>query len=147
MGGIVFDEMLSRQIVGLWNEGHSSGWIARELGMTRNTVMGLISRARNRGWSVSRKKSDQMSNIKSLRDGRPLTQTHRRIHPQRSPSPRVPHIIKRREIKPPRVEANEAIPENSSFHFSRKPEPSKSELRAMLAQALANTAALTISTD
>ena len=41
-----------RKIVAMWNEGHSSGSIGRELGITRNAAIGVVHRMQKIGYAV-----------------------------------------------------------------------------------------------
>jgi len=44
-----------KKIVDMWNAGASSGDIAHEVNRTRNSVIGILTRLREKGYSVDRK--------------------------------------------------------------------------------------------
>ncbi len=46
-------EKRNKQIIALWNNGHTSGEVAAALGITRNAVMGIVHRAQKNGEAKS----------------------------------------------------------------------------------------------
>ena len=127
---------LTEKILSLWPD-HSSGWIAHELGLTRNQVMGRVSRSKWRSDpAASRPRSSRQ---KRQQLPRPTLWTSETAPPEHrwdsSTAPRQGRPASARALTP------------SVTVRRRAPcaEMTKDELRAMLAQALAYTATLPVS--
>lgn len=87
-GGVQWSDGALKRLVDAYNEGNSAGVVAKAFGVTRNTVVGQINRAKRRGWTV-RKGSPTNSHwgtINGVRKAKPRRATTAR-RPMRPSSP------------------------------------------------------------
>jgi hypothetical protein len=67
-------DAMKKAILNMWNKGYSSTMIARETGKTRNAVMGIVSRHRNK-------------NVEGVRFSRPVMSVINKAKKEKSPQP------------------------------------------------------------
>lgn len=120
------DEQVAR-LAAMIREGVSAGMIAAEIGTTRNAVIGKARRKFGKQHWDSKTMAVPFSLPDAVRE--PVKQRRDKGYPG--------HVRVKPATKLPRKE-----PGQVTFRKQREPELSKSQLRAMLAQAWANTAAL-----
>lgn len=128
----------------MWAEGHSSTRIAMALGLTRNAVIGKVSRLKlpepdfKLPVIIDRTYVSQLPEVR-----REKVRAYERVY-KKARKERQRYDIKTKQDERQRLIARGASPYSPAYRKQLPPLPdmTKGELRAMLAQAMQNTAAL-----
>lgn len=135
---------LVQSLTQLWAEGHSATRIAARLNCSRNAVIGKVTRLGLPEPGSKLPVVRDMSYIRQIPEVKAAKRREReRIYAKVRREKQKHDIKTKREIRQRFLERG-ASPYSAAYrkHLPPMPEMSKSQMRAMLAQALENTAAL-----